>query len=489
MTIIEEEGVPLLRMVPSTSSIGFDVDVTRSDNVVYTAFSHVWSDGLGNPEANEIFSCQWRRLQSFADCLKKGRHEDMGEEPMPFWLDIVCIPVCKDRNNTSNQCRRRRMRNKAIQGMRRIYCEADAVLILDNTMLSLESPFRAHEISLRLAYSKWMRRLWTLHEGAMARSAFIRLKNIHVSLHAFINWVEEAVDADTSKDSDKLLSSIGVTEATVPWRSCLHFNISWEAAGYHKMRFAWNEARSRGTKYEEDRYVVIASLLHIDHPEAMYELETPEEKIEFILTRVAEIPPLILFTVAPHIQKNGLRWAPATLNTRIGLVKESPPAIRTPEGLQVTFRGLYLHSQPNWNFRTRYRNQVSEIVQPSSKPEGQCTWIVKIDDGSHDGYLYSATFSIQDHETPKASKQQKLAIILQPRLDSAESLSPAVLVSCNGVKDGIEYTEYIAPIFWAKVTDPTKLLLLRHTIRKGDNQFILGSWRKDGEEPHQWCVG
>ena len=127
MTIIEQGETPILRLVASSED-DLDIEFAPAHGIPYAAISHVWSDGLGNSEANELFSCQWRRVQSLVDDVFP---HDFKPTSTPFWLDIICIPVYKNINHTADQCRRRKLREASIQRMRQIYCEADHVLIVD----------------------------------------------------------------------------------------------------------------------------------------------------------------------------------------------------------------------------------------------------------------------------------------------------------------------------------------------------------------------
>ncbi len=76
----------------------------------YVAISHVWSDGLGNPNHNSLPFCQIKRLQELVQ-------ESTGK-PLPFWIDTICVPL------------EERLRGKAIANMAKVYRSAAAVLVL-----------------------------------------------------------------------------------------------------------------------------------------------------------------------------------------------------------------------------------------------------------------------------------------------------------------------------------------------------------------------
>ncbi|KAH6676641.1 hypothetical protein B0J14DRAFT_690910 [Halenospora varia] len=60
--IIKRGGIPLLQM-SKVSDHQIQLRVIRANySTKYTAISHVWSDGLGNPDANALPTCQVRRI-------------------------------------------------------------------------------------------------------------------------------------------------------------------------------------------------------------------------------------------------------------------------------------------------------------------------------------------------------------------------------------------------------------------------------------------
>ena len=84
---------------------------------IYVALSHVWSDGLGNPLENSLPKCQLITIQSLVNSLYPR-----SAEPVPFWIDTLCVPL----NGEG--------RKDAIQGMRRVYEEGDIILVLDASL-------------------------------------------------------------------------------------------------------------------------------------------------------------------------------------------------------------------------------------------------------------------------------------------------------------------------------------------------------------------
>ena len=112
-------------------------------------------DGLGNPEANSLQSCQLPRLAR----LIEGLHSSLGGDstpstrpPVRLWIDTLCCPISLKEKTI------------ALQRIATVYREASHVLVLDKSIESFPSKGRhPAEACLRmLASSTWMGRLWTL---------------------------------------------------------------------------------------------------------------------------------------------------------------------------------------------------------------------------------------------------------------------------------------------------------------------------------------
>lgn len=152
----------------------------------FVVISHVWADGLGNPKANSLPLCQFKRI---TDRVKRGGGRDHGLTVSPpwFWMDTFCIPVGQDRAET---------RLKAIDQMAMVYASAAYVLVLDNALavrqmpilgdvlwdkapirgvkflevVALREPSKylaASQMLTQILCSNWAGRSWTLQEAVL----------------------------------------------------------------------------------------------------------------------------------------------------------------------------------------------------------------------------------------------------------------------------------------------------------------------------------
>ncbi|KAI9815455.1 MAG: hypothetical protein M1827_002589 [Pycnora praestabilis] len=130
----------------------------RSENItleVIARGSQIGSDGLGNTETNGLPTCQLRRLDSLVKSIQKPPGH---ENSSLIWIDTLCVPV------------NRYGRKLALGQLGRVYKDAKEVLVLDYELQHTSLDISREEILLRILFSRWLTRLWTLEEGVLGRS-------------------------------------------------------------------------------------------------------------------------------------------------------------------------------------------------------------------------------------------------------------------------------------------------------------------------------
>lgn len=81
-----------------------------------------------------------------------------------IWLDTLCCPAKDSPGNT-----------KAIEKIRLVYKQAEHALVLDSSIMAYQSnKLSVAEQQIRIFTSRWMRRLWTLQEAALATSLYFQ---------------------------------------------------------------------------------------------------------------------------------------------------------------------------------------------------------------------------------------------------------------------------------------------------------------------------
>jgi hypothetical protein len=128
----------------------------------YIAISHVRHLGLGNLTSTSLPYCQLASLQLLANELS-------GTTRAPFWIDTMCLPLERNRRNSS------------LKVISSVYKLAAKVVVLDPTLYH-HAVSSAEECIFRIRYSAWKERLWTLQEGVLAQDLHFKFKNKIVAL-------------------------------------------------------------------------------------------------------------------------------------------------------------------------------------------------------------------------------------------------------------------------------------------------------------------
>lgn len=157
---IQAGDIPVVVLNKTTDSASSQLEVHRAKEAPYVAISHVWSDGLGNPKRNCLNQCQLNRIQSLVNELYEAERR-----PIRFRMDTLCIPVGTEHED---------LRTVAIDRMAETYRRADKVLVLDNSLQYCGGDISRVEMGMRLRYSPWMTRVWTLQEGRLGRELHFR---------------------------------------------------------------------------------------------------------------------------------------------------------------------------------------------------------------------------------------------------------------------------------------------------------------------------
>lgn len=283
----------------------------------YAAISHVWSQGLGNPKLNALFSCQLSRLQSYVDELPK---DSGNKEHLPFWIDSLCVPVHEADI---------KYRKLAITLMHKTYSEAADVLAIDAEWSTVPSSAPTVELLTRISFSSWMRRLWTLQEATLARTLWFRFADRSVSekaLHDVMFSVE-------------VIYSPVVRDAGLAFQKIRHIP---RAVGVARLFSIIEALRWRSTSKSEDEPICFATLLQVD-VSPLLNLETPSRMKE-IWSSQKRVPRSLLLSRGPHLSEPGFSWAPASLLGKdISMGSVDDTLVQNRSGLLLTC--------PGWRFQ------------------------------------------------------------------------------------------------------------------------------------------
>jgi hypothetical protein len=194
--IIRDGAIPLVLITHGTQGFRLRL-VRRQPRTSYVAYSHVWSDGLGNPVANSLPECQINRLWSyvrrdraFGDSVRGPTSWSVWSSPQELiWMDTLCIPVGPADNGMIQD-----VKSRAINHMAPIYADAAVVYVLDSELQRLSVYTGSHDLTSEevsatalsgyLLCSAWMGRTWTLQEAMLAHDCQYILANCSYSLES-----------------------------------------------------------------------------------------------------------------------------------------------------------------------------------------------------------------------------------------------------------------------------------------------------------------
>lgn len=246
--IIRVSQIPCLRLDCRRNGLEL-VAIDQSAPIRFTAISHVWADGPGNDAANALPHCQVRLIQERVNMIA-----NLGSKPLapfenqPFWVDTLCIPV----GNVFEA-----ERNTAIAEKITIYRISGTVFVLNNELNSISVERSPWELFARITRTIWFRRLWTLHEGVLAKTVF-QLQDGSVDLSE-LQTIVQGWD-DSSKFQD-LLCRLIFLGACQPYSKLLLFKSKSLSS---RVQDIWTAVQWRNTSYQEDETICLANMLGLD---------------------------------------------------------------------------------------------------------------------------------------------------------------------------------------------------------------------------------
>ena len=426
--ILHAGGIPLVSVFTCVVTGELRLEVVRAGaGLYYTAFSHVWSDGLGNCNENAIPLCQARRLHRLLmdsselgvrDSLTNQWWENRPAFPIGrdnlFWLDTLCVPL------------ERRFRRLAITRMDDTYGLCHKMLVLDAELERFPYGDRSYEESLmRVSVSAWMRRVWTLQEAVMAKEFFVKFADGFLDVAA----AAYRIRADSMQ--------VSKCYESVPLECCAFFAVikSIQDAD-RRFRFApaWHAILTRQTSRPGDEVICLASMLGIRTSELL-EIEAPDQRLKELIRIVDDFPRSILWSKGPKLRDYGYRWAPSSLFGAFACEINDLLVSRDEKGLMLRSQGALLTGP--------FRDPDYELCIYRDDQENDTWYKLRRNCGSHDKRsrnYYAGT---------------NLAILVNGNMGSTPSRASAVLVSdCVEIGDEIYCTyERVMAISYAEDVD------------------------------------
>ncbi|KAL3471442.1 hypothetical protein BJX99DRAFT_24604 [Aspergillus californicus] len=526
--ILLDGGIPLVMITPSgedeSGKQQYDIKIVKKrSNKPYVAISHVWANGLGNPEGNSLPHCQLGFLYERARPLLRdkdyipGYDEKIygplytgavrfahfasnaarrGDDSVLVWIDTLCIPHRSD------------VRGLAIERIRDVYTSASRTMILDSELMLVDSRLVSKmEVCLRVLYcSSWIRRLWTLQEGLAAEEKlFVLLAdkalNIGTIPYMLLNKVDEG-EIPIFQDGI-------ATMAAVAWYSYFQKPTDY-ASAFHRLvlqmggtrnradviGWTWFNVATRATSKDRDRPTVLAGLLNLDVREVL-KTKDADERMLRIYSMLGVFPQDVMFLEGPRFEEYGMRWALKTCQFSgqfVQLTKET--GNMTPRGLQVKiFPSLIALSSDLFDLALAKSKQ-------SDPDQGQMDWEQWLHESKPeypdtDGTLSTEPETDTDTDTDtklsflhlkqtipvNLSKGESYGIILRSA-SPGQSSDRCALVAIQTNEDGVHYARYLSPGVIMTTTFDRNL----DTVDLPEDGYLLaGTW--DDAQIYEWVIG
>ncbi|KAI4108555.1 MAG: hypothetical protein L6R37_000991 [Teloschistes peruensis] len=338
--------IPLIKFQELSDGILQPEVVEFRSDLRYVALSHVWSGGLGNVEANSMFSCQLRKIHDLLQTIQDNGDDDLDRDkgprklqgskrdvkellgihirrpPVLLWMDTLCVPVGQQHVA---------MRQKAIAQMAQIYVQAQCVLVLDPELPNIRfEGLPREQIFASVLCSAWNSRSWTLQEACMARVFYVQFADGYYILdrewHDFMKGLTAAVDFDSGESAfrgfrgemrDNLMLEVSDWYRQMPVmtkiRSYDSRTLMTKSEDWQNFSRVWNALRTRSTTKMDDLYGIIAIMVDLSAYEIL-KLD-PQERMKAILRSQSSLPLSLLYQQCTKlVDSKGIpSWAPSDL--------------------------------------------------------------------------------------------------------------------------------------------------------------------------------
>ena len=293
--ILQQGSIPLVCLNRDPESEGSKAVVRPlMDKQTFVAISHVWAEGTGNPYENALQCCM---MEDIERCVRQLPWQE-DENGFPIWIDTLCVPVGPPA-----------LKTLALNRMRVPYERADHVLVLDSHLRSLESSeLSCTEILAQVSCSSWMRRLWTLQDGRLAKRLWFQFADKAVDVRGVLKAHWEKY----------LLPTVDLLMVLYLYSRLLHtvFATINRAESFREvtlgLKNTYLSLQSRSVSIPTDEALCLFTLMGLDI--AKVTAVPPLERMNVFWRTFNSVPASLFFSKAPRkLLEPGLHWAPSSL--------------------------------------------------------------------------------------------------------------------------------------------------------------------------------
>ncbi|KAJ6099385.1 hypothetical protein N7467_000920 [Penicillium canescens] len=343
INIIDSGSIPLISLAREGA---LDLKVVRcTPFIAYTAISHVWSDGRGNPQSNSLPGCILLWLRKLICESYDSNHSPFYDERSPmsvaisqmsaylharpygwkdkkriyFWMDTLCIP---SPSSSRSEERNKDLKFLAMKHITPIFAGATNTLVLEKELQASRFPdpgqLSPDEFAARVLSSKWMQRGWTLEEGSLSMHVVFQMTGKPYPMLAALT---HALPILKRHQSPLVRANLNIRR-TIPLmlkRSLLEEKqeltntYPWRASSFmkfyrvHQFAWAWNALLGRSTTKPGDTVLIFANLLDFNVSDMK---KTPsDQRLKLLIQSCDELPLSLLYN-EPSLPDE-LGWIPS----------------------------------------------------------------------------------------------------------------------------------------------------------------------------------
>ena len=506
--IVLHDKVPLLHYTRGANVVQIEqrpVDELRRKP--YVVFSHVFSDGFGNPKTNRLNKCN---LNYFLRLFNKLRpktvfasQNPVSETSLPFWIDTMTIPVKRDDNAEAIR--------KGIHGMHDVYFYASDTIVLDlSIMRNPRSREQFLDLAMSITISNWMRRLWTLQEAYLSQEVWFVLSGDELySLRNLENEYRskggQIHDPLPEKCRAYFQGILGEDRGRIQRGGVTKPEIEVDAKF---VAAVWRAVQWRTTSYTQHETLALATLFHLDTDpfadtsnttnDARYTEATCDALMQKLLEALGDlprcaIPPGMIFLPGRHLNIRGYGWAPRSwLSARetdppdpLG-VQHADARIEKGEGLRVAFPGfrLYAMDPRPGPLQMEEGEKISfaadsNLIEWYTLEEADTNWFFKTPFAGGGGGSGSGNGEAGDADGPS------LAVVV-PRLPLLNPKEIALLVHVKAERADTLYVDIVHRAWLYRESDGAAIRRLQARFdAPGDGAALCGEIRPATQA---WCV-
>jgi len=298
----------------------------------YIAISHVWAEGLGNPNTNGLPVCELARIQDRVNKASTSGKADLSlEQNIPFWMDTLCVPV---------QGENHEYRKLSIIRIAETFQRAHKTLILsiDLEATSVQAP--QEELAFRITSNSWWRRLWTLQEGVLAQNMVFQFRDGVVNVQSMIDKFELSSQQASFQISTQLFF-----EGVEPLRRLESMR---EHTPEERANDLCDTIMFRSTSKLRDEAICLAGIMGLSTKEIV---QVPDEvRLKKFILLQRHFRADFIFRLGARMEEDGYGWAPLTFTMNVipslTLITAPPPiAFADESGLHVSYPGLLFNAQ------------------------------------------------------------------------------------------------------------------------------------------------